>query len=51
MVYKRAIAISTYVLSLARGRIYVGTGSVVWVIGVRRYVLSTPLRKPKLSLM
>ena len=51
MVYKRAIAISTYVFSAARGIIYVGTGSAFWVIGVGRYVLATPLRKPILSLM
>lgn len=51
MAYKRAIAISTYVLSAARGIIYVGMGSAFWVIGVRRYLLATLLRKPKVSLM
>jgi hypothetical protein len=51
MVYKRAIGISTYIFSAARGIIYVGKGSAFWVTGVRRYVLATPLRKPELSLM
>jgi hypothetical protein len=51
MVYNRAIAISNYLFSAARGIIYVGTGSAFWVISARGYVLAKPLRKPKLSLM